>query len=578
MVWERGLPTAELHWPALPTGDYTLLLQGPRFSNHRQPAVVLATFTLPAGAQRALQVELPPAPEATAGATRGVRLFTRQARPSEIQDFTLRRWWGEESRSVEATLTAVSGGTVVEVPAGCEAGAHFLLTTDRTVAAARLEVADACRRSLDLTLFPRAELTGQILAPDDLLLPAAGRLRLDRCPSDPSSPARPLLEVPFSVHSQGRFAGPAASGCLQVSLQIGEFPALALAQVDIKRGQTLDLGRHRLEHGGTLLARVVSADDGRPLDGGRGAGGRGRGRRSGGVRGLSTPALPAAPGAADPGRRLEPFPGLPAGTYNLLLRPEHQRWPGLSRAFEIRTHEETVLEDVAAPSPSSLTVETVPTRRLEEELTALEVNAHSGDPDSPEAKGVTLTEKVEEHGLAAFSEIPPGTWWLQAVASLRGGATFPLTGGQPTEEQIERVARAGFRSIVNLRTEGENGGWDEEPRVTELGMRYISLPIDGEGLTVENARKLAEVVGDPELYPMFLHCGSGNRVGALFAMKAFHLRRGGRRGRPRHRPHSGPHRPRAEGPGAAGRRRLLIEISALPPSCRQPRRRRPAAR
>ncbi len=113
---------------------------------------------------------------------------------------------------------------------------------------------------------------------------------------------------------------------------------------------------------------------------------------------------------------------------------------------------------------------------------------------------------------------------LIAVYNARVPADGVLTGGQPSEEEIERVARAGFRTVVNLRTEGERGTWDEEPVVTGLGMRYISIPVAGaEGVTVENARKLGEVVADQDLHPMFVHCGSGNRIGALFAMKAFHL-------------------------------------------------------
>ena len=113
---------------------------------------------------------------------------------------------------------------------------------------------------------------------------------------------------------------------------------------------------------------------------------------------------------------------------------------------------------------------------------------------------------------------------LIAIKNARVPLDGVLSGGQPTEEEIERVARAGFKTVVNLRTEGERGSWDEEPAVTALGMRYLPLPVEGaDGITVENAARLAEVLADDELKPLFVHCGSGNRVGALFAMKAFHL-------------------------------------------------------
>ena len=41
------------------------------------------------------------------------------------------------------------------------------------------------------------------------------------------------------------------------------------------------------------------------------------------------------------------------------------------------------------------------------------------------------------------------------------------TGGQPTAEQLEAAARAGFRTIVNLRTPGEEGSWEEAPKAAD---------------------------------------------------------------------------------------------------------------
>ncbi len=120
--------------------------------------------------------------------------------------------------------------------------------------------------------------------------------------------------------------------------------------------------------------------------------------------------------------------------------------------------------------------------------------------------------------------VVPAVSPLVAVKNARVPLDGVLTGGQPTEEQIERVALAGYNTVVNLRTDGEEGAWDEEPAVTGLGMRYVSIPVAGvEGITIENAAKLAEVVADEANRPLFIHCGSGNRIGALFAMSAFHL-------------------------------------------------------
>ena len=99
-----------------------------------------------------------------------------------------------------------------------------------------------------------------------------------------------------------------------------------------------------------------------------------------------------------------------------------------------------------------------------------------------------------------------------------------LTGGQPTPEQVRELAAAGYRTIVNLRAPGEEGGWDEAPLAEELGLRYVSIPMAGvEALTEQNARRLAGILEDEDAYPMLIHCRSGNRVGALFALQAFYL-------------------------------------------------------
>ena len=97
-----------------------------------------------------------------------------------------------------------------------------------------------------------------------------------------------------------------------------------------------------------------------------------------------------------------------------------------------------------------------------------------------------------------------------------------ISAGQPSVEQLKSAADAGVKTIVNLCVPGECG-WDEAATVKQLGMRYIAIPVCGAAdINEANAKILHEVVEEPTNYPMVIHCGSGNRVGALFALKAFH--------------------------------------------------------
>jgi uncharacterized protein (TIGR01244 family) len=99
-----------------------------------------------------------------------------------------------------------------------------------------------------------------------------------------------------------------------------------------------------------------------------------------------------------------------------------------------------------------------------------------------------------------------------------------VSGGQPSAEQLAQAADAGFKTVINLRGPNERGGADDEAaQVQGLGMTYVHLPIQGaEGVNEENARALDAALAAAEK-PVLLHCGSGNRVGGLLALKAHHV-------------------------------------------------------
>lgn len=121
----------------------------------------------------------------------------------------------------------------------------------------------------------------------------------------------------------------------------------------------------------------------------------------------------------------------------------------------------------------------------------------------------------KEQARPAEPDPAPGTLVPNGRMPLEG----VLTGGQPSAEQLERLAGMGYRSVINLRTPGEEGSTDPAA-VEALGMRYVSIPVAGAaGLTEENARKLGAAM-DEAGGPVLIHCASGNRVGALLGVKA----------------------------------------------------------
>jgi|SRR5699024_1035256 len=96
-----------------------------------------------------------------------------------------------------------------------------------------------------------------------------------------------------------------------------------------------------------------------------------------------------------------------------------------------------------------------------------------------------------------------------------------VTGGQPTPEQLETAARNGIRRVINLRPPTEDAGYDEAEQADQLGLEYTVLPIAGApDLTRDNAEQLDALLAGDESAPTLVHCASGNRVGALMALRA----------------------------------------------------------
>ncbi len=94
-----------------------------------------------------------------------------------------------------------------------------------------------------------------------------------------------------------------------------------------------------------------------------------------------------------------------------------------------------------------------------------------------------------------------------------------VSSGQPDEPALSVIADAGFSAVVDLRAPYEDRGMDEQAIAERHGMVYVSLPIAGpDEVTFDNAAMLDQVLADHK-GRIFLHCSSGNRAGALYALR-----------------------------------------------------------
>jgi protein tyrosine phosphatase (PTP) superfamily phosphohydrolase (DUF442 family) len=99
------------------------------------------------------------------------------------------------------------------------------------------------------------------------------------------------------------------------------------------------------------------------------------------------------------------------------------------------------------------------------------------------------------------------------------------TAGQPTEAQLEEVAKAGFDVVVNLGLVGQPYSLpDEAGLVASLGLAYHHIPVQFDAPTVEDLQRFFEIMdacageGGGAGKRVFVHCAANYRVASFVAM------------------------------------------------------------
>ena len=104
----------------------------------------------------------------------------------------------------------------------------------------------------------------------------------------------------------------------------------------------------------------------------------------------------------------------------------------------------------------------------------------------------------------------------------RVDATVACAGATPVQA-LPELKRDGFASVINFRLAEEQGANIEESKAmaAKVGLRYIHLPLRTP--TAEIADAFLKAVADPANQPVYIHCASANRVGAMWFIKRVKL-------------------------------------------------------
>ena len=93
-------------------------------------------------------------------------------------------------------------------------------------------------------------------------------------------------------------------------------------------------------------------------------------------------------------------------------------------------------------------------------------------------------------------------------------------GAQPTDSGFKDLAQLGIKTVVDLRDIGEHSQADEQKAVTDLGMRYVNIPMHGMSSPKDDQVAAVEALfNDTASGPVFVHCKRGaDRTGMVVAV------------------------------------------------------------
>jgi uncharacterized protein (TIGR01244 family) len=94
-------------------------------------------------------------------------------------------------------------------------------------------------------------------------------------------------------------------------------------------------------------------------------------------------------------------------------------------------------------------------------------------------------------------------------------------GGAVDPSALAGLKKEGFVSVINLRMASEAGAEIEASRAAAqaAGLKYIHLPLDGGNPSAKVFDDFLAAVADKSNQPIFVHCASASRVGAVWMVK-----------------------------------------------------------
>jgi uncharacterized protein (TIGR01244 family) len=92
-----------------------------------------------------------------------------------------------------------------------------------------------------------------------------------------------------------------------------------------------------------------------------------------------------------------------------------------------------------------------------------------------------------------------------------------LLAGQPEPEDWRRLVEAGFRTVVNIRSDPQRAA-QQAVAAQAVGLRYVYLPLPAYMLEPEHLAAFVQTLRDPERGRVCIHCRTATRVALLWML------------------------------------------------------------
>jgi len=127
-------------------------------------------------------------------------------------------------------------------------------------------------------------------------------------------------------------------------------------------------------------------------------------------------------------------------------------------------------------------------------------------------------------GLAAQGPPAPPPSVQPTIEGVRNYTRVDATigcAGATDLKALASIAKLGYQAVLNLREATEEGVNIDESRsaAESAGLKYIHLPVKGSAPDPKIVTEFLKVVADTGNQPLFIHCGSANRVAAMWLIK-----------------------------------------------------------